>query len=1277
MRKWSFLAIIAMFLSAVIGFGIFVPAAHAEENMLSNGGFEDPATGALAAWRQDVWHKGSEVTRFVIAASPAHSGRFAAMIENVQANDAKLVQKVAVKPDTVYRLSGWILAEGAGTGAKGANLSVLGVLDTSADLKDTNGRWQHVELYGKTGREQKEAEIAVRLGGYGSLNTGRAYFDDVVFEEVKQAPAGVRVVPFAPDKTASAPAGQAQQPPSGAAFKVIGYALAYALLFGVVYLAMFRRNRFGQALPPGRAHMLVLVLLAAALFVRLLVAPKAAGHASDLNTFQAWAGHAANVGLTRFYVTDMFVDYPPGYIYVLYGLGLAAKALHLAYNSPAMMLLMKLPAMLADIAAAYLIYRMAVKTAGGPQALGMALLYAFNPAVFVNSAVWGQVDSFFALFLLLALREAVKGRLERSSVIFAVSVLIKPQALIFTPVLLFAFYRAGSWKRFGLGALYGAAAFAVLIAPFSAHKPFYWIVQLYKKTLEEYPYASLNAFNLFALTGGNWVEQSKKLLFFSYQTWGMLFIALAVGVALYLFLRRRTDNPGLYYVIALLVITAVFVLGVKMHERYWYPALPLCLSAYAHFRDRRLLLAFLGASLCQFANVAYTLAFSNANIHAVPRTDGVLLLVSFMNVVLLVWLVRVARDILVNGRVLACGDPALDERENDAALALAAAMEEEGQPKRDAGAMTRKDWLIAGALTLLYAAVALVQLGSLRAPVTMWQPAVSGESFTIDFGAVKHIDRVNSFGEIGDGKFKLEFAEDLSSGWSGAQTVEMNYVKTFAWSTLKTDADARYVKLTVEAAGFTLNELAFYEKDGETPIPASAVQTEGMSPPVRGAVENLFDEPERSKYAPTFMDGTYFDEIYHARTAYEHLHRMTPYENTHPPLGKLAISLGILLFGMNPFGWRIVGTLVGIAMVPLMHAFGKRLFKRTDLAFMASFLMTFDFMHFAQTRIATIDVYGVFFIVLMYYFMHRYVSLNFYREPLCRTLVPLFWSGLFFGIGAASKWIVLYGGAGLSFLFFASLYERYREYGAAKRLLAGAVQGGERGERLERIVRTFVPNALWTVLWCGLFFVVIPAVIYSASFLPYMTVPGAHISIGNLVKYQKDMFDYHSKLVATHGFASPWWEWPFMIKPIWYYTGQALLPEGKVSSIVSMGNPAVWWIGTLAVVAALFMAWKRRERGMLVPLVAFFSQYLPWMLVTRLTFIYHFFAMVPFLVLCIVYVCKVLEEEGKLHRLVKYGYMSVVLALFAMFYPILSGLVVDKSYVRDVLRWFPTWYFYS
>lgn len=119
----------------------------------------------------------------------------------------------------------------------------------------------------------------------------------------------------------------------------------------------------------------------------------------------------------------------------------------------------------------------------------------------------------------------------------------------------------------------------------------------------------------------------------------------------------------------------------------------------------------------------------------------------------------------------------------------------------------------------------------------------------------------------------------------------------------------------------------------------------------------MFDEQDEFEGRASAMNGTYFDEIYHGRTAYEMIHKLYCYENTHPPLGKIFIACGVLMFGMNPFGWRFMGTLFGVFMVPIIYLFAKRFFNKEWISIVTTLLFAFDFMHFVQTRIATIDVF--------------------------------------------------------------------------------------------------------------------------------------------------------------------------------------------------------------------------------------------------------------------------------------------------------------------------------
>jgi dolichyl-phosphate-mannose-protein mannosyltransferase len=231
----------------------------------------------------------------------------------------------------------------------------------------------------------------------------------------------------------------------------------------------------------------------------------------------------------------------------------------------------------------------------------------------------------------------------------------------------------------------------------------------------------------------------------------------------------------------------------------------------------------------------------------------------------------------------------------------------------------------------------------------------------------------------------------------------------------------------------------------------------------------------------------------------------------------------------------------------------------------------------------------------------------------------------------------------------------------------------ERG-RLTWITRIFPKYTLLTLLYCLLTFVLIPVIIYTLSYIPFMMVPGPGHGLKDVVTYQKHIYEYHKNLHATHPFSSSWYEWPMMLRPIWFYQGH-FLPEGKLSSIISFGNPLVWWPGFIAVLVSFFVVFRRKDKKLRMLLIAYSSQYLPWILVPRLTFIYHYFAMVPFLVLILTYYIKDFMEDHPAKKKWVYGYLAAVLLLFIIFYPLLSGAVISKSY-SFWLRWLPGWNYF-
>ncbi|HUA07745.1 MAG TPA: phospholipid carrier-dependent glycosyltransferase [Candidatus Acidoferrales bacterium] len=135
-----------------------------------------------------------------------------------------------------------------------------------------------------------------------------------------------------------------------------------------------------------------------------------------------------------------------------------------------------------------------------------------------------------------------------------------------------------------------------------------------------------------------------------------------------------------------------------------------------------------------------------------------------------------------------------------------------------------------------------------------------------------------------------------------------------------------------------------------------------------------------------------FDEIYFARAAEEYLHNMRIYENTHPPLTKLMITLSVLMFGGlqhgdNAWGWRFLDVLFGALVIMLLYAFAKRVTGSTVFASIAAFFLICDGMHFVQSRIATPEgIVIVFSLAAVYAFYRFWIASQ--VESRAHTVVP-------------------------------------------------------------------------------------------------------------------------------------------------------------------------------------------------------------------------------------------------------------------------------------------------
>jgi dolichyl-phosphate-mannose-protein mannosyltransferase len=90
-------------------------------------------------------------------------------------------------------------------------------------------------------------------------------------------------------------------------------------------------------------------------------------------------------------------------------------------------------------------------------------------------------------------------------------------------------------------------------------------------------------------------------------------------------------------------------------------------------------------------------------------------------------------------------------------------------------------------------------------------------------------------------------------------------------------------------------------------------------------------------------------------------------------------------------------------------------------------------------------------------------------------------------------------------------------------------------------------------------------------------------------------------------------------------------------------------------------------------LTIFFFQWAPYMLISRITFIYHFYLNVPLLCLAAAYFISK-YWSNKWVKVAAMAYFAGTVALFALFYPIISGAPASATVIAG-LKWLKGWVF--
>lgn len=431
-----------------------------------------------------------------------------------------------------------------------------------------------------------------------------------------------------------------------------------------------------------------------------------------------------------------------------------------------------------------------------------------------------------------------------------------------------------------------------------------------------------------------------------------------------------------------------------------------------------------------------------------------------------------------------------------------------------------------------------------------------------------------------------------------------------------------------------------------------------------------------------FPNAVVFDEVYFKVFASHYLDHKYFFD-IHPPLGKLLLALVAYSFHLSPQAMqtgtalqlRLLPAVAGAMLVPVVWGILRRLSASRSIAFIGGLAIVLDNALLVESRFILVDS-----MLLLFGFSAVYFYLVYRQSKSSWTWLWLTLSAVTAGAAMSTKW------TGLNAIAIILLLRFWDYRHGTKRSL-------KRWGELAMLI------AIPVLIYLSVFWIHFHLLTLSGDGDAFMTPKFQSTLVGNpyynpharmsflakFIELNKEMYVANQTLTATHPYGSHWYMWPLEVRPIYYWEG-TILANGTQGNIYLLGNPAVWWGVWIAILGAGLYMWStayrvgsRTANKLKFLGAAYLVNFLPFTLITRIMFLYHYlFA----LIFSILFVCVLWDDiiKRSLHkhvsqRAIQLGLAMVIVIMaagFLYFAPLSYGSPMTPQQL-EAHMWLKSW----
>lgn len=406
------------------------------------------------------------------------------------------------------------------------------------------------------------------------------------------------------------------------------------------------------------------------------------------------------------------------------------------------------------------------------------------------------------------------------------------------------------------------------------------------------------------------------------------------------------------------------------------------------------------------------------------------------------------------------------------------------------------------------------------------------------------------------------------------------------------------------------------------------------------------------------IDQEVFDEVHYIKFAESYLSGLTVNDG-HPPLGKYLIMLGIIILGHNFWGYRIFTALFGALITLQIIGLSWNISKDKTTALISGTLFVSSGIFIVDSRFALTNIFLV---------STGLSSLIFYISGINSTeqnrhkLIKFICSGCLLGASAAVKWSGL--GYWLTILVLTIIG-----------LISKRVYKDKTGNLSKLINISKIEIFLLLIVAPVLFYILvwIPHIILN-PIESFSGLPNLDYFLYCFWEFQKNIVRINTSsnvLDHSHPYISPPLCWIFLARPVGFFFKQV---DSLFIVVQELGNPILWWSSTASVVMLIVRLLYQLSLPRVIIIVGFLSNYLPWFLVKRDLFVYHYMPSLLFALLSLSLIISETVADRKWQSyLVVTLLVSTIIASMIFFMPIWLGLPLtpeqfyQRMWIKDGL----------